>query len=134
MNSRIREKFLFYSLFVVLLTSILLIPIYSAKAYKNISPEEIKHIISTPYSTAIIIDVRTPKEFSNGHIPKSLNIPLDKFKDTMLSKNIDKNTKIIIYSNTSVRAKNTSNLLNSLGFNNVYVLDHLNSWSYPLEY
>ncbi|KGO14312.1 rhodanese-like domain-containing protein [Clostridium botulinum] len=134
MNSKIREKFLFYSLFVVLLTSILLIPIYSAKAYKNISPEEIKHIISTPYSTALIIDVRTPKEFSDGHIPKSLNIPIDKFKDTMLSKNIDKNTKIIIYSNTSIRAKNASNLLNSLGFNNIYVLDRLNSWSYPLEY
>ncbi|EPY2274256.1 rhodanese-like domain-containing protein [Clostridium sporogenes] len=134
MNYKIRNKFIFYSLFVVLLTSILLIPLYNAKAYKDISPEEIKQITTTPYSTALIIDVRTSKEFSNGHIPKSLNIPMDSFKDTMLSKNIDKNTKIIIYCNTGVRAKNASNLLDKLGFTNVYVLDRLNSWPYPLEY
>ncbi|MGO5075066.1 rhodanese-like domain-containing protein [Clostridium sporogenes] len=134
MNYKIRNKFIFYSLFVVLLTSILLIPLYNAKAYKDISPEEIKQITTTPYSTALIIDVRTSKEFSNGHIPESLNIPMDSFKDTMLSKNIDKNTKIIIYCNTGVRAKNASNLLDKLGFTNVYVLDRLNSWPYPLEY
>ncbi|MCW6089298.1 rhodanese-like domain-containing protein [Clostridium sporogenes] len=134
LNYKIRNKFMFYSLFVILLTSILLIPLYSAKAYKNISPEEIKQITTTPYSTALIIDVRTPKEFSNGHIPKSLNIPMDSFKNIMLSKNIDKNTKIIIYCNTGVRAKNASNLLDKLGFTNVYVLDRLNSWTYPLEY
>lgn len=134
MNYKIRNKFIFYYLFVVLLTSILLIPLYNAKAYKDISPREVKHIISTPYSTALIIDVRTPKEFSNGHIPKSLNIPIDNFRDTMLSKNIDKNTKIIIYCNTGVRAKNASNLLDKLGFTNVYILDRLNSWPYPLEY
>ncbi|NFV13692.1 rhodanese-like domain-containing protein [Clostridium sp. FAM 1755] len=134
MNCKIRNKFIFYSLFVVLLTSILLIPLYSAKAYKNISPEEIKQIASNPYSTALIIDVRTYKEFSNGHIPKSLNIPINEFKNTILSKNIDKDTKIIIYCNNGIRAKNASNLLDKLGFTNIYVLDQLNSWPYPLEY
>lgn len=29
---------------------------------------------------ALIIDVRTPAEFNRGHIPKSRNIPLDKFE------------------------------------------------------
>ncbi|MCR1935137.1 rhodanese-like domain-containing protein [Clostridium tepidum] len=134
LNCRVKNKFIFYSLFVILLTSILLIPIYSAKAYKNISPEEIKQISSNPYSTALIIDVRTHKEFSNGHIPNSLNIPINEFKNTILSKNIDKDTKIIIYCNNGIRAKNASNLLDKLGFTNIYVLDQLNSWPYPLEY
>ncbi|EJO5348957.1 rhodanese-like domain-containing protein [Clostridium botulinum] len=134
MNYKSKNKFLFYSLFVVLLTSILLIPLYNVKAYKNITPEEVKHIISTPYSTALIIDVRTVEEFNNGHIPKSTNIPLNQLKNTVISKNIDKDTKIIIYCATGSRARKASSLLDSLGFTNVYVLGGLNSWPYALEY
>lgn len=29
---------------------------------------------------ALIIDVRTPAEFKGGHVPKSINIPLDQVK------------------------------------------------------
>lgn len=28
---------------------------------------------------AVIIDVRTPSEFKGGHIPNSINIPVDQF-------------------------------------------------------
>ncbi len=134
MNYKIKKKFLFYSIFVILLTSILVIPVYNAKAYKDIFAEEVKQITSTPSSTNLIIDVRTPKEFSDGHIPKSLNIPLDDIKNTVMSKNINKHTKIIIYCNTGSRARKASTLLDSLGFTNIYVLGGLNSWPYPLEY
>lgn len=30
------------------------------------------------HNGAIVVDVRTPNEFDQGHVPKSLNIPIDR--------------------------------------------------------
>lgn len=128
-----KNRFLFYSIFVIILTNILLIPVYSAKAYKNISSVEVKQIISTPSSTALIIDVRTPEEFKKGNIQRSINIPLYNLKHAMLSKNIYKDTKIIVYCNSGNRSLKAAMLLDSLGFTNVYNLGGLNNWPYPLK-
>jgi rhodanese-related sulfurtransferase len=42
---------------------------------KNISPEQAKSILDSDGS-AVYIDVRTEQEFTNGHVPKSINIPV----------------------------------------------------------
>src|SRR5215813_2881342 len=42
---------------------------------KNIIPEDAKGILSSD-SSAVYIDVRTEQEFNNGHVPKSINIPV----------------------------------------------------------
>jgi rhodanese-related sulfurtransferase len=42
---------------------------------KNIGPEQAKSILDSDGST-VYIDVRTEQEFLNGHVPKSINIPV----------------------------------------------------------
>jgi len=42
---------------------------------KSIRPEQAKQILSDD-SEAVYIDVRTEPEFMNGHVPKSVNIPV----------------------------------------------------------
>src|SRR5207253_5236473 len=42
---------------------------------KNIDPEQAKNILDND-SGAVYIDVRTEQEFLNGHVPKSVNIPV----------------------------------------------------------
>jgi len=42
---------------------------------KNINPEQAKSILDSD-GNAIYIDVRTEREFMNGHVPKSINIPV----------------------------------------------------------
>ena len=41
----------------------------------NIGPEQAKDILDSD-SSAVYIDVRTEQEFMNGHVPKSVNIPV----------------------------------------------------------
>jgi rhodanese-related sulfurtransferase len=42
---------------------------------KNIVPEQAKQILESD-SSVVYIDVRTEPEFRNGHVPKSINIPV----------------------------------------------------------
>src|SRR5205809_6167313 len=44
-------------------------------AIKNIGPEKAKEILDKD-GNALYIDVRTEQEFVNGHVPKSINIPV----------------------------------------------------------
>ena len=42
---------------------------------KTIVPEQAKEILDSD-SSAVYIDVRTEQEFMNGHVPRSVNIPV----------------------------------------------------------
>lgn len=65
-------------------------------------------------SGAKIIDVRTPSEFSGGHIKGAVNIPLDK-----ISSNIDKikkyNTPIVLCCASGMRSAQATNQLKQGG-------------------
>lgn len=83
----------------------------------------------TDYKTLVeggaqIIDVRTPAEFSTGHIPNSINIPL-----TLLSKRIvrvGKDRPIILCCASGMRSASARNTLLSMGYRFVH---NGGSWS-----
>ncbi|MFI5188365.1 MAG: rhodanese-like domain-containing protein [Chitinophagales bacterium] len=67
---------------------------------------------------AVIVDVRTEREFKGGHIRGSVNIPLDK-----LPKNISKlkkNKPVITCCASGMRSSTAKNILISNGFPEVY--------------
>lgn len=70
---------------------------------------------------SMIVDVRTPEEYAEGHVPGAVNIPLSTIED-----NIDlfgaKDTSIIMYCRSGVRAGKALNILSEAGYNN---LNHL---------
>jgi len=73
---------------------------------------------------ATIIDVRTEREFKNGHVRGSVNIPLDK-----LNKNIPKLKKdkpIITCCASGIRSATAKNILKNCGFAEVY---NAGSWT-----
>lgn len=67
---------------------------------------------------AILLDVRTPAEFSGGHIPGSLNIPLQELHTKL--KKLDKNKTIITCCASGMRSASARKLLLENGFPNVY--------------
>jgi phage shock protein E len=67
---------------------------------------------------AIIIDVRTTREFQNGHLKNSLNIPLDKLSASLHK--LDKSKPIITCCATGMRSASAKNILKSNGFSEVY--------------
>jgi phage shock protein E len=67
---------------------------------------------------AVIIDVRTVKEFQTGHVKKSKNIPLSELPSS-LSK-LDKRKTIITCCATGARSASARRFLLSNGFTEVY--------------
>lgn len=83
----------------------------------DITPAEANEKISTN-KDIIILDVRTPAEYLEGHIDGSINIDFrsDNFK-TEASK-LDKSKKYIIYCRTGIRSANAIKILNGMDIKN----------------
>jgi len=97
---------------------------------KNIDPEQAKAILDAD-SSAVYIDVRTEPEFMNGHVPKSLNIPVvwpDPATRQMkpnpdfvkvVSAHVPKNRRIIMGCQMGGRSKVAADMLAQEGFQDV---------------
>jgi phage shock protein E len=77
---------------------------------------------------AMIVDVRTPQEFSEGHLDNAVNFPqseLDKhFKD------VKKDQLIVLYCRSGNRSARSMDLLKKLQFQKIYHLaTGINGWN-----
>ena len=70
-----------------------------------------------------IIDVRTPEEFSEGHIEGAVNINF--FDDTFLEQisKYEKNEPLFIYCKSGNRSGQASKKISDLGFKQIYDLE-----------
>lgn len=69
---------------------------------------------------AILIDVRDSLEYQMGHLKEAINIPYQSILEK--TKNLPKNTKMILYCSTGRRSKLACQLLLSMGYTNLYDL------------
>jgi rhodanese-related sulfurtransferase len=68
----------------------------------------------------IIIDVREPNEFANGHVPGAINIPpMELMKGAKALQDVPKDTEIILYCISGSRSRMASMILLQQGFTNV---------------
>jgi len=68
---------------------------------------------------AVILDVRSKREYATGHIKGSLNIPVDQLAND-LSKLKEKNKPIITCCASGMRSSSAKNILRSNGYTAVY--------------
>lgn len=61
---------------------------------RSISSAQLTSLINN--EQAVIVDIRSSKDFGTGHITDSLNIPLDKFATRMVELNKFKENKVIV--------------------------------------
>ena len=84
---------------------------------KDIMQSEIKSLMS---KGAILIDVRSPQEYNEGHLDNSILLPeyeiLKKIEDIIPNKN----TKIILYCSSGTRSKKAQEKLEKMGYKNIY--------------
>jgi rhodanese-related sulfurtransferase len=102
----------------------------SAMSVKNVRTEEAKDILERD-STVVYIDVRTEQEFMNGHVPKSVNIPIvwpdpstRRMKPNpdfvrVVSEHFPKNKRIIVGCQAGGRSQMAAELLSQEGFEDV---------------
>ena len=81
---------------------------------------------------AIIIDIRTPQEYKEGHIPGVANIPLDQLAER--NREIPTDKKVLLICRSGNRSSQGTSLLRSKGFGNVYnITKGMSSWQGPIE-
>ena len=70
----------------------------------------------------IIIDVRSRREFKEGHLNRAINIPLPEIKKSIEQHIRNKQSKILICCQYGIRSKKAAKLLAEMGYTNVYNL------------
>ncbi len=68
---------------------------------------------------ALLVDVRTPGEYSDGHLQGAINIPLSLVRARATGFGDDKNREIVLYCNSGIRSGMAKNRLERLGYKNV---------------
>ena len=77
-----------------------------------------------------MVDVRTPKEYADGHVPGALNIPNEDIGSARPSQLTGTDDKLIVYCRTGVRSKQASDKLVALGFTDVNDMGGIVDWPY----
>lgn len=94
----------------------------SKTVHTNISAEKAYSMIKN--KRTLILDVRTAREYYDGHIENSLLIPLGQLKQRLNEINSYKETDIIVYCRSGNRSIVASETLSAEGFKRVYNLKH----------
>ena len=99
----------------------------SAGSYRQINMEEAAAMMETE-SDYVILDVRTPEEFKERHIPDAINVPNESIGSGEIPQLPDKNQLIMVYCRSGNRSKQASEKLVKLGYSNVVEFGGINDW------
>jgi len=96
---------------------------------KPLDPDKFKVLDKSAFKAAIknkktqLVDVRTAREYSSGHIGKAINIDLfhgGNFKQSF--EKLDKNKPVYMYCRTGSRSRTAARKLLAMGFEKVFDL------------
>lgn len=74
------------------------------------------------HQDAVVVDVRSIKEFRDGHIINSINIPLNGFESQLKALDKHKGKPIVVSCQSGSRSSSACRLLRDKGFENVHNL------------
>lgn len=87
-------------------------------SYQNVGPEELYRALE---SGAVVVDVRTPQEFAEGHVPGAINLPVEnvvQWADTL-----PKDKPVYLYCRSGNRSRQAAEYLKKKGYTNLYNLE-----------
>lgn len=102
-----------------LLAYFLTVRFMPVKGLQTINAEQFREKASKR-SGVLVVDVREPHEYKNGHIPSAINIPLSQLNSRV--KEISPKNEVLLYCRTGIRSKQAGRILRRHGYTN---LSHL---------
>ena len=81
---------------------------------------------------AVLLDVRTPQEYLEGHIPGSQNVPLQQL-DKVKEVTENKDTVLYVYCHSGARSRQAVSLLQAMGYTNVHNIGGIAAYSGKVE-
>jgi rhodanese-related sulfurtransferase len=119
-----------YSLLSVIFVLFLSACGISSEGYRNVSSEEAKKLIDN--KEVVVLDVRTPEEFNEGHIPNAKLVPLQELENSL--KDLEKDEPYLVVCRSGNRSTQASELLTSNSFSKIYnMTGGMNTWGYEVE-
>lgn len=106
-----------WPLFVALIIVLALLARAFLTGAKGVAPMQAVAMMN--HENAVIVDVRTDKEFEEGHISNALNIPLGLLQNRLGELEKYKNSPVIISCRTGSRSGQAATTLLKAGFENV---------------
>ena len=96
-------------------------------SYRQINMDEAITMMGEE-SGYVILDVRTPEEFADKHIPGAINIPNEAIGSEEIPELPDKDQLILVYCRSGNRSKQASEKLVALGYTNIVEFGGINDW------
>ncbi|MBE5905444.1 MAG: rhodanese-like domain-containing protein [Lachnospiraceae bacterium] len=76
-----------------------------------------------------LVDVRMPEEYSMGHIPGAINIPLETIVTEKLAELPNLNQVILVYCHGGSRSQKAGQRLKRIGYTKVYCFGGIDTWT-----
>lgn len=76
---------------------------------------------------AVLVDVRTPQEYSQGHIPGSINVPLHALSQIEYHVS-ETDVPLYVYCRSGARSSQAAGILGALGYDLVKNIGGINSY------
>lgn len=117
-----------YSVASVLLF-LISITIQAQSGINSVNSTEVASLIQKN-KKLVILDVRTPSEYAQGHLANSINIDVNQpdVKDRL--EKLDKNASYLVYCRTKNRSGVVANYMIQNGFTSVYqMMDGITGWN-----
>lgn len=100
-------------------------------SYQKIGAEEAKARMEdgAPF---VLVDVRTPEEFKEGHIEGALLLPDYEVESSAAQLLPDKDARILLYCRTGRRSEGAAMILVAMGYTNVIDFGGITDWPYEI--
>ena len=100
--------------------------------YRQISMDEAVKIMKDE-KNYIILDVRRPDEYAEGHIPGAINVPNEEIGTAEIAELPDKSQLILVYCRSGRRSKEAAEKLVKLGYTNIVEFGGILDWKGEIE-
>lgn len=88
-----------------------------AAAPEPVTPAEVARQLEDPRTAPVLLDVRSPQEFADGHVPGALNLPVGQVEARAAE--VPKDRPVVVYCEVGGRARLAATQLRNRGYTNV---------------
>ncbi len=103
----------------ILIIAGVLAAVFLFKRMSFVSPEVARNYLR---QGALVVDVRSSGEYSGGHLPNAVNIPLGELKEALPIRVPDKNQVLLLHCLSGTRSAIAKRQLKGMGYQNVFNL------------
>ncbi len=102
-----------------IMVAAVLAAVFALKRMSFVSADKARRFLK---EGAVVVDVRNPDEFSSGHVPRAMNVPLGNLSNEAPRHFRDKNQVLLLHCLSGTRSGIAKGQLKRLGYNNVFNL------------